>query len=438
MKTRITSIIAFTLLLPFTSLMAQNPQIDFDGMSKNQTQLNLRTDLSIPEPQIKKMELSKWEIENNLRKLDGKYRKLIEASNEGIMVILDGDATYSNRALLDMLNYDKNKFLDLELSDIISEEANTTDFKNFTIALEKENLPTPLETKLKSKTKKTLDALLTASKIDFVEKNSFIIIIKDMRQNKKTQEDSIELQISLFSLVQAMKNNDFEVTDILPERPDVPILDDGIEEETIPENTGGNFPPPQFLETDYNKNQADALKLQYNNLDPEGKIPANLLEKALAYYDSNIGKIKNKNYLSIIDFSKHSSKSRFFIINMNSGEIKALHVAHGKNSDADADGYATHFSNTPNSLKSSLGFYSAAELYHGKHGLSMRLDGLSTTNSNARSRAVVIHASNYVQDANVQAGRSWGCPAVSNTMIKYVTDNLHGGSILYTGLSGTY
>ena len=47
MKTRITSIIVFILLPPFASLMAQNSPIDFDGISKNQTSLNITTALSV-------------------------------------------------------------------------------------------------------------------------------------------------------------------------------------------------------------------------------------------------------------------------------------------------------------------------------------------------------------------------------------------------------
>lgn len=136
-------------------------------------------------------------------------------------------------------------------------------------------------------------------------------------------------------------------------------------------------------------------------------MPAKLLEKAILYYDLNISKIRNKTFLSIIDFSKHSSKARFFIINVKSGEVKALHVAHGKNSDPNASGYATRFSNTPESQKSSLGFYATAELYYGSHGRSMKLDGLSSTNSNARARAIVIHASDYVQNPILLPGRSW-------------------------------
>lgn len=47
---------------------------------------------------------------------------------------------------------------------------------------------------------------------------------------------------------------------------------------------------------------------------------------------------------------------------------------------------------------SSLGIYRCAETYEGKHGYSMRLDGLEPTNSLARERAIVIHSADYVSE----------------------------------------
>jgi hypothetical protein len=38
--------------------------------------------------------------------------------------------------------------------------------------------------------------------------------------------------------------------------------------------------------------------------------------------------------------------------------------------------FATSFSNSAQSYKSSLGFYATGEIYSGKHGKSLRLDGL--------------------------------------------------------------
>ena len=89
-------------------------------------------------------------------------------------------------------------------------------------------------------------------------------------------------------------------------------------------------------------------------------------------------------------------------------------VAHGRNSGLE---YATNFSNENESFKSSLGFYLTGEMYQGKHGASLRLDGLEYgINHNARERAVVIHGADYVSKkiATKQGyiGRSLGCPAV--------------------------
>lgn len=199
-----------------------------------------------------------------------------------------------------------------------------------------------------------------------------------------------------------------------------------------------NTQPPVGLTTptDDKALDIDRILSAYPKVDPTHKIPSNLLAKALDYYDSNASRISNRNYLSVIDFSAKSTKPRLFIINMKSGDVWALHMAHGKGSDSNHDGFAEKFSNAGGSNASSLGFYLTAETYSGNHGLSLRLDGLSSTNSNARDRAVVIHGADYVADSAVIQGRSWGCPAVSMNNRTEVINRLKGGSLIYAGLSG--
>ena len=60
----------------------------------------------------------------------------------------------------------------------------------------------------------------------------------------------------------------------------------------------------------------------------------------------------------------------------------------------------------------------------------MRLDGLSSTNSNARKRAIVVHPATYVSDSASRAGRSWGCPALDPKVSKSVIDRIKGGSLM--------
>src|SRR5690606_7538329 len=134
------------------------------------------------------------------------------------------------------------------------------------------------------------------------------------------------------------------------------------------------------------------------------------------------GKIK-KDLLTLIDFSKSSNTKRLWIIDMETKTIlyNTL-VAHGRNSGNE---FATSFSNISSSYKSSLGFYATGEIYNGKHGASLRLDGLEKgINSNARSRAVVMHAADYVSEKFIKMhsrlGRSQGCPALPNHLNKEI------------------
>lgn len=89
-----------------------------------------------------------------------------------------------------------------------------------------------------------------------------------------------------------------------------------------------------------------------------------------------------------------------------------------------------------NSRQSSLGVYRTAETYQGKHGYSLRLDGLSPgKNSNARKRAIVVHGADYASPRHLlkfdKLGRSWGCPALPREQSRAIIDTIKGGSVIY-------
>lgn len=145
------------------------------------------------------------------------------------------------------------------------------------------------------------------------------------------------------------------------------------------------------------------------------------------------GKIK-KDLLTIIDFSKSSTDRRLWVIDMEKQEI--LHhtvVSHGRKSGME---FATDFSNVPESNKSSLGFFSTAETYFGKHGLSLRLDGLEHgINHNARMRHIVIHAADYANEnlgkQQGYLGRSLGCPALPKDVAHDIIDLIKEETCLF-------
>ena len=188
--------------------------------------------------------------------------------------------------------------------------------------------------------------------------------------------------------------------------------------------------PADFRVPNPTVEERESILAKYDHIDPQQILDTRLLEQAVIYFDKNKMKIRNQRYLSVIDFSKNSREKRFYIINMVTGAVWNIHTSHGRGSDPDWDGYAQKFSNVVDSNASSLGFYLTDETYYGKHGLSLRLDGLSPTNSNARERAIVIHGADYVQNANRNQGRSFGCPAVAMESRDRVIDLLKNGSLI--------
>jgi hypothetical protein len=174
---------------------------------------------------------------------------------------------------------------------------------------------------------------------------------------------------------------------------------------------------------------------RFGHLDPQGVIPRKLLDTALNFFRENEDRFQNRNVISILDYSSKSTRPRFHVIDLATGAVTSLHMSHGKGSDPDHDGFATSFGNVSGSNRSCLGFARTAETYNGAHGLSLKLDGLSPTNSKMRPRAIVVHGADYVQDREVIQGRSLGCPAVSMAQRTRLINRIKGGSLLFAGLS---
>jgi hypothetical protein len=137
--------------------------------------------------------------------------------------------------------------------------------------------------------------------------------------------------------------------------------------------------------------------------------------------------------VTVIDYSKPSAEHRLWVFDLAHARVLFDELAaHGKNS---GDNRPLRFSNAPDSLMTSLGVFRTGDTYIGKHGLSLRLEGLEKGfNDNCMAREIVIHAADYVSDAIAAAkgriGRSWGCPAVRPEISRPLIETLRGGSLI--------
>ena len=142
--------------------------------------------------------------------------------------------------------------------------------------------------------------------------------------------------------------------------------------------------------------------------------------------------------LTVVDFDLPSTEKRLWVLDLASRKV-LFHtlVAHGHNS---GENTATNFSNTDQSNMSSLGFYVTGQEYEGKHGHSLRLQGLDEGyNTNAATRSVVMHGADYVSEDFIKQygrlGRSLGCPALPLDQYAQIIDAVQGGSCLFLNKS---
>lgn len=188
---------------------------------------------------------------------------------------------------------------------------------------------------------------------------------------------------------------------------------------------------------DLNPSLDSNIEITYNKLNSSTFSLPNMQgfkEAVKGFYELKAKGLIHKDILTLVDFSLSSNTKRLWVIDMATNTIlyNSL-VAHGRNTGEE---YANSFSNANSSFKSSLGFYSTGETYNGKHGMSLKLDGLEKgINDNARARGVVMHSANYVSNSfikcNKRLGRSQGCPAIPEELLKEIVETIKDKSCLF-------
>lgn len=184
-------------------------------------------------------------------------------------------------------------------------------------------------------------------------------------------------------------------------------------------------PVKEMVTSAYDTMELDKKGLSREAFDLGLKGLNNLVNKRL---------VRNKNVITLIDFSKPSDQKRLYVIDLKNKKLlyQSL-VAHGRNSGLE---YANSFSNETDSHKSSLGFYITLKTYSGDHGYALKLKGCEKGfNNKAYDRSIVMHGSEYVTEqflkSNGFLGRSFGCPALPEKVNKKVIDAIKNGSCLF-------
>ncbi|MFH7000404.1 murein L,D-transpeptidase catalytic domain-containing protein [Flavobacterium sp. FlaQc-57] len=141
----------------------------------------------------------------------------------------------------------------------------------------------------------------------------------------------------------------------------------------------------------------------------------------------------NQDQFILIDLGVHSGLKRFFVYDFKQNEIsKSYIVSHGCGDNrwgATMSKEKAPISNEFDSHCSSIGKFVVLDRGVSQWGIKVNyiLQGKDKSNSNARSRAIVLHSWDAISDNEVYPNgtpEGWGCPAVSNESMKEIDELL--------------
>jgi PAS domain S-box-containing protein len=130
-------------------------------------------------------ERRRYLAESNLLEAKERYEALVEASTEGLLMVLDDGQVFCNRSLQSMLGYTEEESRALGLETMFPEltEDQIRGLSGHASPLELDHLH--LETKLRTKSGMETAVLLTPSPVQFFGKQGLVIIVKDIRHHKQ-------------------------------------------------------------------------------------------------------------------------------------------------------------------------------------------------------------------------------------------------------------
>ncbi len=144
-----------------------------------------------------KIEFKRLEAENKLHESKEKYRTLVEAATDGLILLSDGKISLSNNLFSKMIGYDPPELINHSLNDIISQNNTKESIERFSknIIIEGQ-----YEINLNKKNGDIIQVLITASTVNLYENTVNILIVKDITIDKKTNSSEIDFEKLILSM----------------------------------------------------------------------------------------------------------------------------------------------------------------------------------------------------------------------------------------------
>ena len=132
------------------------------------------------------IEKKRAQTEKDLKESEKKYRALVEASTEGVMMFIEGHLVYSNKPVLEMLGHSQG-LTEADLDTIFRQDQKSYQF--FKDVLKNPNAKRNFEARLLTANGNLLETQISAADITLENQEGIILTFKDISENKKIEEE---------------------------------------------------------------------------------------------------------------------------------------------------------------------------------------------------------------------------------------------------------
>ncbi|MBI5404139.1 MAG: cache domain-containing protein [Ignavibacteriae bacterium] len=186
-----------------TGIYIEDVKKEIDNLTKKLLWISVGISFSIAflllfiSQQSLKIEKQRIKANNELHDSKEKYKTLVEATTEGLIMLIDGKISFTNNVLSKMLYYENNELVNCTLNELISENNNKEIISAFSEIIVKEG---QYEVNLKKKNGGFIEVLVTSSTAVINGKEVNIIIAKDITVDKNLNLSVLDYQKLLSTL----------------------------------------------------------------------------------------------------------------------------------------------------------------------------------------------------------------------------------------------
>ncbi len=186
-----------------TGIYIEDVKKEIDGLTKKLLWISVGISFLIAflllfiSQQSLKIERQRIKANNELHDSKEKYKTLVEATTEGLIMLIDGKISFSNNVLNKMLCYENTELVNCALNELISENNNKEIIETFSQYIVKEG---QYEVNLKKKNGGYIEVLVTSSTAIINGQEVNILIAKDITVDKNLNLSVLNYQKLLSTL----------------------------------------------------------------------------------------------------------------------------------------------------------------------------------------------------------------------------------------------